>query len=71
MGAAGEKRRRDCGSAEALPHAVRKRAHVLNITLARSLPGAEDEVEITTCRAVPGETIIAVLSVHLCTQNRV
>ena len=39
MGAAGEKRRRDCGSAEALPHAVRKRAHVLNITLARSLPG--------------------------------
>jgi len=26
-------------------------------------------VEITTCRAVPGETIIAVLSVHLCTQK--
>ena len=69
MGAAGEKRRRDCGSAEALPprgaQAGSRTQHHVGPFAAR----AEDEVEITTCRAVPGETIIAVLSVHLCTQK--
>src|SRR5882724_1675979 len=48
---------------------VHQRAHPLEIKLARSPPGPEAKVEITAYRAVPGETIIAVLSVHLCTQK--